>query len=154
MSCNCVGSCNCASVTIPIGLTGPAGPTGLTGSQGIQGIAGPTGPAGATGSTPTKYAVTVTVPTGTSTSAPYNQQILIGAITSCNALINTCASTPSNLDFTFKVWAQFGSTTTWVDLGYYSLTSTIISGVTFDTSANLLNIAFIQTGTFRIVVFG
>jgi len=147
-SCGSAGNCSCSSVVIPIGPQGPAGPQGVAGANGIQGVQGLTGPQGAAGATPAKYANTFTYSgIGGGDAAPII--INLAAIISCNALINTCVSTPTNADFIVTVWFISGSQ-------YKEVTnnSSYISSIIYDTAANQLTITPSANGIYRIVVIG
>jgi hypothetical protein len=151
MACNCVGTCSCGAVILPVGPIGPAGATGPIGPIGNTGPQGPQGPQGAAGATPAKYANTFTtvIPGGGDGITPSPIQISLGAITACNPLISTCVSTPTNADFNITIWSISGSQ-------HREVTSdaAFITSVIYDTAGNVLTIQPKSSGTFRVVIFG
>ena len=152
-SCGSAGTCNCSSITIPIGPQGPSGPQGITGNTGLQGPQGLTGPQGIAGTTPAKYANTFIITTPRvvlgNPAIPIPITISYAAIVSPNALISTSASTPEHLDFNTTVWfinnSQYREVTS--DTSY-------ITSIIFDTTSDILTIQPAVTGEFRVIIFG
>lgn len=148
MAClTCTGTCTCPAVIIPVGPQGSIGPTGLTGGVGPTGVQGPTGAIGPAGATPAKYAANFTVLSGGTVTS-----ISKAAIISCNALLNTCASTPTDYDFNITIWWQTAGSQ-WREV---TNNTSYITSITYDTSASTLQIinAAAAIGTFRVVISG
>ena len=148
-TCGSAGTCSCSSIVIPQGPQGLTGATGATGAAGPIGPQGIQGPAGATGATPAKYANTFTVVAEAEGGVPPATTITKAALISCNALIGTCVSTPTDADFIVNVWQVSGSQ-------YKEVTSNtaFITSIIYDTAGNTLTINWKIAGTFRVIVFG
>lgn len=166
--CDCIGTCGCSSVSIPQGIQGSPGTngtsvtvaqtsTGVTITDGAGNIVlltnGTNGTNGSPGTSTAKYAVTITVPSATSTTNPYIYTISNAAITSCNALLSTCASSPQNFDFNYTLWFQ-SSSNAWVDIKSNTAFAAAVQAITYNTSANQMTIQFVVPGTYRIVIHG
>lgn len=171
-SCGSSGTCNCSTIIIPQGNPGQDGQDGQDGISpstiveppGINCPYGGTkitdadgnisyvcnGIPGTSGVSARKFAQTyevLSIGTGdtfTLINIPYT------SISSCGALINTCASTPKNIDFVLAVWYSSAITGPWLNLndsvGHY--------GATYDEVSNNLTIYPAAAGYYRIVILG
>ena len=166
------GVCGCGTITLPIGPPGTPGTNGTNGTApviaiepaGINCVYGGisvtdslgavtyvcNGAPGVAGTNPVKYAAIISVPAGTSVSAPYLFPIFGTAI---GTLVSTTVSTPQTNDFNYTIWFKTSSTT-WIDIASNPAFSTSVQGVVYDTGTNVMSIQFVTPGTYRINIFG
>lgn len=168
-TCGSAGSCGCSSVTIPTGQDGADGANGVSpevvaeaaGANCVYGgvkitdaagnityvCNGAPGSNGAAG-TMAKYANTFIAPPLT---FPVPITIPLAAITSCNSLTPTCASTPQNFDFNISVWYQSASSQ-WV---LVTNNSSYVDSITYDTTGSVLTILpAVAFGQWRVIIIG
>jgi len=72
------------------------------------------------------------------------------AITACNPLINTCISTPTDVDFTIAVWRNIGGD----EWELVTHNSTYATSIVYSIPGSTLTITWANSGVFRVVITG